>query len=113
MHGKRSTTGVSDLTVARSYIELERKSRWQRQVERAGSSAWSSGNRVGSRLAKAGLNAWTLSYWKWHLSRDARTQKAPTATRERHTRKPKLVELTAVSVMHERVEIELSNLRLR
>jgi len=85
------------------------RARWIERVEQ-----WKqSGLTAREYAAQAGLNAWTLSYWKWHLSRDARTQKAPTATRERHTRKPKLVELTAVSVMHERVEIELSNLRLR
>ncbi len=59
--------------------------------------------------AQAGLNAGTLCYWKWRLSRDASVQKAPAPTRKRRSRKPKLVELAPVSVIDERVEIELSN----
>lgn len=58
--------------------------------------------------AQAGLNAGTLCYWKWRLSRDASAQKAA-PTRKRRSRKPKLVELAPVSVVDERVEIELSN----
>jgi hypothetical protein len=49
LYCKRWTKDVRDMITARSYIELERKSRWQRQVEPAGRSARSNGKRADSR----------------------------------------------------------------
>ena len=81
------------------------RARWIERVEQ-----WKqSGLTAREYAAKAGLNAGTLTYWKWRLSRDARVQKAPAGTRKRRTRKPKLIELTPVTVVDERMEIELSN----
>jgi transposase-like protein len=63
--------------------------------------------------ARAGLNAGTLSYWKWRLSKDApeakRAANTTAAKGKREVRKPRLVELAPVSLSDERMEIELSS----
>jgi len=60
---------------------------------------------------KSGLNAGTLSYWKWRLARAESQQ--PTsrgrAARERGRSKGKLVELAPVSLSDDRVEVELTS----
>ena len=81
------------------------RARWSERVEQ-----WKqSGLTARVYAEQAGLNAGTLCYWKWRLSRDARMQKPAGRTRRRRPRKPKLVELTPLTVVDERVEIELSN----
>jgi transposase len=81
------------------------RARWTERVEQ-----WKrSGLTAREYAARTGLNAGTLSYWKWRLSRDARAPKAPVRARKRRAGEPTLVELTPVSVVDERVEIELSN----
>ncbi len=81
------------------------RARWTERVEQ-----WKqSGLTAREYAAQAGLNAGTLCYWKWRLSRDARTQTTSTATRRRRSRQPKFVELAPMSVIDERIEIELSN----
>ena len=81
------------------------RARWMERVEQ-----WKqSGLTAREYAAQAGLNAGTLSYWKWRLSRDARREKPSPASRKRQGRTPKFVELTPVSVVDERIEIELSN----
>jgi transposase-like protein len=81
------------------------RARWIERVEQ-----WKqSGLTARDYAAQAGLNAGTLCYWKWRLSREAKLQTAPRAVRKRRPRAPKLVELTPVSLVDEQVEIELSN----
>jgi transposase len=81
------------------------RARWTVRVEQ-----WKqSGLTAREYAAQAGLNAGTLCYWKWRLSRDARTKQTSPAPRKRRGRTPKFVELTPVSVVDERIEIELSN----
>ena len=81
------------------------RARWSVRVEE-----WKrSGLSARDYAAQAGLNAGTLCYWKWRLSREARQQAAPAAPKGVRS-KPKLVELKPVSLIDdERVEIELSN----
>jgi len=81
------------------------RARWTERVEQ-----WKqSGLTARDYAAQAGLNAGTLCYWKWRLAREARQKNVPRAVRKRGARKPKLVELAPVSLLDERVEIELSN----
>jgi hypothetical protein len=55
---------------------------------------------------RAGLNAGTLSYWKWRLSRDAKpVKRRVTAGPARAT----LLELAPVAMSDERVEVELAS----
>lgn len=81
------------------------RARWTERVEQ-----WKqSGLTAREYAAQAGLNAGTLCYWKWRLSRDARTKQTSPAPRKRRARRPRFVELTPVSVVDDRVEIELPN----
>jgi transposase len=81
------------------------RARWTERVEQ-----WKqSGLTAREYAAQAGLNAGTLCYWKWRLSRDARMKQTSPSPRKRRGRPPKFVELTPVSVVDERIEIELSN----
>lgn len=81
------------------------RARWTERVEQ-----WrQSGLTARAFAAQAGLNAGTLCYWKWRLSREAKQQAAPRARRKRSASRTKLVELSPVSLVTEQVEIELAN----
>jgi hypothetical protein len=55
------------------------------------------------------LNAGTLSYWKWRLSREQPRPSATSAARKHREHKPEFVELAPVALSDDRVEVELSN----
>jgi transposase len=81
------------------------RQRWTERVEQ-----WKQSGLTAREFAEqAGLNAGTLSYWKWRLSRSPVEASSPRTGRKRHVRKPKLVELTPVALSDDRVELELSN----
>jgi transposase len=78
------------------------RERWGRRV-----GEWKrSGLTAREYAARAGLNAGTLSYWKWRLSRDTKPVK------QRVTAGPArgaLLELAPVALSDERVEVELAS----
>jgi transposase len=78
------------------------REQWRRHV-----ADWKrSGLTAREFAARAGLNAGTLSYWKWRLSRDAKAVKRQAA---RDSARTALVELAPVSLSDERVEVELAS----
>jgi transposase len=81
------------------------RQRWTERVEQ-----WKQSGLTAREFAQqAGLNAGTLCYWKWRLSRAPVQSSSPRAARKRRVRKPKLIELAPVMLSDDRVELELSN----
>jgi transposase len=81
------------------------RQRWTERVEQ-----WKQSGLTAREYAQqAGLNAGTLCYWKWRLSRAPVQVDAKRTARKRRARSPKLVELAPVTWSDDRVELELSN----
>jgi transposase len=81
------------------------RERWTQRVEQ-----WKQSGLSARKYAEqADLNAGTLSYWKWRLSREQSKRTPTPAARRRRGRKPKFVELAPVALRDDRVELELRN----